>query len=251
MVMNSSNSAPISNGGFDQEQMQKLMQMMGMGGGLGAAGGGLFNYFNPGKNPATNASNTIGQIPGQTKQYYQPYMDAGKGALSDLQNQYKDLLSGGKQNQLGESFKEGPGYQYALKNALGAGTNASAAGGMLGTPMHQEQNMGIAEDLAGKEFQKYMQNQMGLYGQGLTGEEGLNNQGFQANQDYANQLANVLGQQAAYGYEGQKGQNAGKSSALGNIFSGLGMAGGALLGGPSGAAAGGAGMDFIRKLFGG
>ena len=232
-----------------QAQMQNFMQMFGMGGGLGQAGGGLYNLFNPGKNPATDASNTIGKIPGQTQQYYQPYMDAGKGALSDLQNQYKDLLGGNKQNQLGANFKEGPGYQYALQNALGAGTNANAAGGMLGTPMHQEQNMGIAEGLAGKEYDKYMQNQMGLYGSGLSGEQGLNQQGFDANKNYADQLANVLGQQAAYGYQGQKGQNEGHSNAMSNIFSGLGMAGGAMLGGPAGASMGGSIGSQIPSWF--
>lgn len=234
-----------------QAQWQQLMKYMGMGSGIGSAAGGFWNMFNQGKNPATGASNMIGQIPGQMKPYYQPYMDAGKGALSDLQNQYKDLLSGDKQNQLGANFKEGPGYQYALKNALQAGTNASAAGGMLGTPMHQEQNMDIGEGLAGREYQNYMANQMGLYNSGLAGEQGLNQMGFDANTNYANALANVTGKQADYAYEGQKGMNEGRSNAMSNIFSGLGTAAGSFLGGPMGGAAGGTGMDWLMKLFGG
>lgn len=234
-----------------QAQWQQLMKYMGMGGGIGSAAGGLWNMFNPGKNPGTSASNTIGQIPGQMKPYYQPYMDAGKGAMSDLQNQYKDLLSGDKQNQLGANFKEGPGYQYALKNALQAGTNASAKGGMLGTPMHQEQNMEIGEGLAGREYQNYMANQMGLYGQGLQGEQGLNTMGFDANKGYADALANTTAQQAAYNYQGQKGQNDARGTAMSNIFSGLGGAAGSFLGGPMGGVAGQTGMDWLMKMFGG
>ncbi len=230
-----------------QAQWQQLMQMMGMGGGLGTAAGGLWSMFNKPNDPTKGASNMVGQIPGQTLPYYQPYMDAGKGAMSDLQNQYKDLLSGDKQNQLGANFKEGPGYQYALKNALQAGTNASAAGGMLGTPMHQEQNMGIGEGLAGKEFQNYMQNQMGLYGTGLQGEQGLNQMGFDANKNYADQLANTMNQQAMYNFMGQQGQNQAKQQGMSNIFSGLGTAAGSFFGGP----AGGAGMDWLMKMFGG
>ncbi len=223
------------------------MRMMGMGGGLGAAGAGAYNYFNQGPNPADAANKKIGQIPGATKQYYSPYMQAGQGALGDLQNQYKDLLGGGVQDRLGAGYKESPGYQYALNQALGASNNASAAGGMLGTPQNAEQNMGVATGLASQDYNNYLKNQMGLYGMGLEGEQGLNNQGFQANQDFANQLANVYGQQAAYGYQGQAGQNQAKSNAFGDIFSGLGMFGGGLMGGPMGAAAGG----WLSKQFGG
>ena len=240
-----------NSGGMTPEMQQQFMQMLGIGGGLGTAGAGMYGMFNQGKNPATQANQTLGQIPGQMKPYYQPYMDAGKGALSDLQNQYKDLLSGNKQNQLGESFKEGPGYQYALKNAMNAQGNAAARGGMLGTPLDAQENARVAEGLAGGEYDKYMKNQMGLYNSGLTGEQGINQMGYDANTSYGNMLGSVLGQQSANQFAGQAGQNASKSNAMGNIFSGLGMAGGSLLGGPAGGAMGSMGMDFIKKLFGG
>ncbi len=75
-----------------------LSQMLGIGGGLGVAGGGIYNMFGGGgKNPADAGNKYISQIPGQTKQYYDPYMQAGKGAMGDLQNQYKDLLWSGWQ----------------------------------------------------------------------------------------------------------------------------------------------------------
>lgn len=243
--------AQAQSNGMTPEMQQKFMQMLGIGGGLGTAGMGAYGMFNPGKNPATEANNTIGQIPGQTKPYYQPYMDAGKGAMSDLQNQYKDLLGGNKQGMLGESFKESPGYQYQLQQALGQGANASARGGMLGTPEDVRQSMSTAQGLASQDYNNYMNNQMNLYGQGLNGEQGLNQMGYNANTDYANTLANTLGQQGAYQYAGQAGQNAGKSQGMGNIFSGLGMAAGSALGGPAGGMAGGMGMDFLKKLFGG
>jgi hypothetical protein len=236
---------------MDEQMQQRFMQMLGMGGGLGTAGAGLYGMFNQGKNPATQANNTLGQIPGQMKPYYQPYMDAGKGAMSDLQNQYKDLLSGNTQNQLGQNFKEGPGYQYALKEAMNAQGNASARGGMLGTPQDQAEAARVGEGLAGQEYDKYMQNQMGLYGQGLTGEQGINQMGYDANTSYGNMLGSVLGQQSANQFAGQAGQNTARSQGIGNLFSGLGMAAGSMLGGPAGGAAGKMGMDFIKKLFGG
>lgn len=219
-----------------------LMQMFG---GAGSAAGSFFG--GRGKNPADTANSYINQIPGKTQQYYQPYMDAGKGAMGDLQNQYKDLLSGNVQNKLGENFKESPGYQFKLQQAMNAGNAANAAGGSLGTPMHQQQNMQLANDIGGADYNDYIKNQMGLYGLGLGGEEGINKMGFDASGNYANTLANTLGQQAAYGYQGQNAMNQADARRNSGIFSGLGMAAGGLFGGPAGAAFG----KWFGNQFGG
>ncbi len=223
-----------------------LAQMFG---GLGSAAGGMFGGNQ--KNPADVANGYINQIPGQVKPYLNPYMEAGKGAMGNLQNQYADLLSGGVQNKLGENYKQSPGYQFKLQQALGAGNNASAAGGRAGTPMDQQQQMGIANGLASQDYGDYIKNQMSLYGQGLSGNEGLNNQGFEANKDYANTLANTLAQQGEYGYQGQKGMNEAKGTNRSNIFSGLGMAAGGYFGGPMGAQLGSTAGSWLSNLFGG
>ena len=226
-------------------QMPPWLQGSMIGGGLGTAGAALFG--GKGKNPADVANQYISQIPGQTQQYYSPYMEAGKGAMGNLQNQYADLLSGNVQNKLGENYKESPGYQFKLKQALGAANNASAAGGMLGTGAHQQGNMQVANDIASQDYNDYLKNQMGLYGLGLGGNEGLNQMGFDANKGYADMLAQNLAQQGAYGFMGQQGQNQARQSKFGNIFSGLGMAAGGLMGGPAGAGIGG----WLGNLFGG
>lgn len=219
--------------------------MTQMFGGLGTAAGGMFG--GQGKNPADVANGYINQIPGQTKPYYSPYMDAGKGAMGNLQNQYADLLSGNVQNKLGENYKESPGYQFKLQEALRGGNAAAAAGGRAGTPMAQQQQMGIANGLASQDYGDYIKNQIGLYGQGLSGNEGLNQMGFDANKGYADMLGQNLSQQGAYGFMGQQGQNQANQQNKSNIFSGLGMAAGGLFGGPAGAAAGG----WLSHLFGG
>jgi len=51
-------------------------------------------------------------------------------------------------NKFSEGVQRSPGYQFKLKQALQAGQNPSAAGGMLGTPQDQQQQMGIANDLS-------------------------------------------------------------------------------------------------------
>jgi hypothetical protein len=224
-----------------------LASALGIGGGLGTAAGGMSSLFGNTPNPADAANNRIGQIPGQVGQYYSPYMDAGKGALGDLQNQYKDLLGGDTQNKLGANFKESPGYQYNLQQAMQAGDRSAAAGGMLGGGTNQISNMNTASGLADQGYKDYMANQMNLYGQGLQGEQGLNQQGFDASKGMADTMGNVLSQQGAYDFMGQQGKNQQKSQGLSDLFTGLGTAGATAFGGP----AGGAGFKALMGLFGG
>lgn len=201
--------------------LSNIGKMIGIGGGAGQAAGGLASLFGHQRNPSASANQYFNQIPGQTQQYYSPYMEAGKGAMSTLQNQYGDLLSGNTQNKLGENYKESPGYKFALDQALQGGTNAAAAGGMLGTPQHEQQNMGIANGLASQDYNNYLHNQMGLYGQGLQGTQGLNQMGYNANTGYADLLANLLGQQGQYAYAGQAGKNAGRTQGMQDVFGGI------------------------------
>lgn len=217
--------------------------MLGLFGGLGSAGMGLFQGLGKGYNdPSKKAKEMLGQIPGQTEKYYSPYMQAGQGALGDLQNQYKDLLGGDIQSKLGESYKESPGYQGRLKDALTLGQNQSARGGFTGTPMDTEQLMGIQDKLSSEDYNNYLQNQLGLYGLGLSGEQGLNQQGFDASKGMADTLGNVLSQQAGYDYAGKAGKNAYQSGGWENLFKGLGSAGSSMT--PSG-------WEQMMQLFGG
>lgn len=232
----------------DNNQMPDwLASALGMGGGLGQAAGGMWSLFGNQKNPGTAAANAIGQIPGQTQQYYSPYMDAGKGAMGDLQNQYKDLLSGGVYDKLGAGYKESPGYQFKLKQAMTGGTNAAAAGGMAGSPMHQQQAMQMGNDIASQDFNDYMGKQMGLYGLGLSGEQGLNQMGFDASKGMADTTGNAMSQQAAYNFMGQQGANQRKSQGISDLFSGLGTGAASLFGGPMGGGA----WQGLMSLFGG
>ena len=199
--------------------------ILGMLSGAGQAGMGIYQGFGGGYNdPSKKANDMLGKIPGQMEPFYSPYMTAGKGAMENLQNQNKGLFSGDVQNQLGSSYKESPGYQFKLQQALGAGNNASAAGGMLGTPMHQQQSMDIANGLASQDYNDYIKNQMGLYNLGYGGEQGINQMGFDANKGMADTIGNVTGQQAGLSYAGEAGKNTYKQGGWNNAMSGLGQA---------------------------
>lgn len=203
-----------------------------IGAGIGAAAGGIASLFGNNKknNPANAANDYLNQIPGQTGKYYQPYQDAGREALGHLTNQYGQMSSdpNAVYNQLAGGYKESPGFQHQLQQALGASGNASAAGGMLGTPQHQEQNMQLASDMSSADFEKYLNHVIGLHSEGLSGESDINKMGYGANTEYANMLANVLGTQGQYSYAGQAGENTARSKGLADIFSGAGAAGGGI-----------------------
>ena len=177
--------------------------------------GAAFNLFgHKGKSPASAANKYLSQIPGQAHQAYDPYVQAGQGAMTQQQEQIKNLFGGQTQNMLGESFKESPGYQYALKQALEAGNNAAAAGGMLGTPAHEQQNMEIGQGLASKDFNDYMNRQQDLYKTGFSGNQDINHMGLDANKQIMDLISQVLAQQGSNAYNTQAGKNAGQGDSI-------------------------------------
>ena len=180
----------------------------------------LSNLFGGGGNPSNAANQYLNQIPGATQPYYQPYIDQGKQANDILTQHYGQLLNnpGELYSKLGEGYKESPGYQFKLKQALQAGTNAQAAGGMAGSPQHEQYNMQLGNDIASQDFNDYIKNIMGLYGQGLEGEQGLGQQGFQASTGYGDILGNNLAQQGGLAYNAQAGKNANQSNLFGNLL---------------------------------
>ena len=181
----------------------------------------LFGGHN--KNPANAAMPYLDKIPGQVQPYFKPYQDAGNTALSDLQKQYGSLLNdpGAMYKKMGEGYTQSPGYQFKLQQGLDSSNNAMAMGGQLGTPQHQQLDSQVSQGIAGADFNDYMQNIMGLYGKGLSGEEGINKQGFDANTGLAQLLAQLQGTKAGYAFGGQAGKNQQNSQNMSNVFSGL------------------------------
>ena len=203
------------------------MDRFGAGLGAGSLLSGIAGLFDKkhNKNPADVAHRYIGQIPGQTAGYYQPYIQAGQEALPGLQGQYGELLNdpGGKFNKIGEGFHESPGFQFALQQALQGANHAAAAGGMAGSPQNQQQDMSLATNLANQDYYNWMQGATGLYGQGLQGQQGLAGLGQQSASSLADMVAQSLAQQGQYAYEGQAAKNQAKNSLWSNLGSGLGL----------------------------
>lgn len=200
---------------LSQQNLMKMYGLTNIGGGLA----GLFGDYN---SPADAANQYLNQIPGQAGQYLDPYLQAGQQSLGPLQQQYGELLGnpGQKLNQIGGSFQQSPGFKFALEQALGAANRSAAAGGMAGSPMSQQQNMGIATGLANQDFYNWLQGATGLYGKGLEGQQGLAGMGQRTAQSMSDLIAQQLAQQAANKYQETAAKN--ESSPFGSILGGIG-----------------------------
>jgi hypothetical protein len=219
-----------SNGsGFNWQQMAP-----GLGAGIGDLFAGFMMGGNNTPNPANSAMPYLNQIPGAMSPYFNPYIKAGQGALGNLQNQYGQLTGqlpslqnqysqmtnnpSGVMNNIGSGFHQSPGFQFQTNQALGAANRAAAAGGMLGSPQEQQNIAGTVNGMANQDYYNYLNHAMGMYGQGLQGqqnlygmglqgEQGINNMGYGASNEFGQDLMSQLMSQANLSYAGQADQN--------------------------------------------
>lgn len=208
---------PNSNFGFNPSTMMKA----GAGGVIDA---GLDSLFSNWENPSDAADPYFQQMPDQLKQYFNPYIDAGNRALPGLEKQYGQLTNdpGGRLNEIGAGYHQSPGFQFAMQQALQGAGHAAAAGGMAGSPQHEQQNMGIATNLANQDYNGWLQNALGLYGTGLQGQQGMYNTGAESGMRLGENLSSILAQRAKLAYEGQNTENQRDEGIWGSIGGGVG-----------------------------
>lgn len=197
----------------------------------------FLGYLNPVnwfyEDPAKKAMPYFEQIPGQVSPYFQPYIQQGQQAGQTLSPIYQNLLQnpGAELNKIGGSFRQSPGFDFALQQALGAANRGFAAGGMAGSPMAAQQNMTIAEQLANQDYYNYLDRALGLYGKGLGGEEMMYGKGFGASQSMADMIAQALATEGSLQYAGTAGRNQMTGDLIKQLFS----AGAGAMGGGGGA----------------
>lgn len=196
------------------------------------------------ENPADSAMPYLEKISGETKPYYQPYMDAGNESLGTLQDQYNMLIDDPTimMNKIGANYTASPGYQYNVDQATNSANNAAAAGGYVGSPAEQENLAKSISGIASQDYDTYMNQALQQYGMGLKGEEGINDMGYKANTGYANILDDVYSSEANLNYASQTGKNANSAAKWNNLLKLGGMGAGYALGGPSGAAVAGSAL---------
>lgn len=198
--------------------------------GIASAVGGLFNWLGS-SNPADAANPYLDQMRGVSEQYLNPYVNQGNRAGGVLEGQYGNLVNDptGMLAGWGSQYQQSPGYQWQLDQALGGANRAAAAGGMLGTPMHQQESAQMAQGLANQDYWNWMKNVQGLYGQGLSGEQGMYNTGAQSAQALSDAIQAALASQAQLAYSGSVNQQQSQGGGIGGFLGGLGSVVGAFL----------------------
>lgn len=188
--------------------------------GKGSAGDTLWNMFDHYQNPADSAMPYLNEMPGTLEHYLNPYIERGNRAGDIAEGQYGNLTNdpGGFLNKIGAAYHESPGFKFALQQALQGAGHAAAAGGMAGSPQHEQQNMELATNLGNKDFGDWISRALGLYGRGLEGEQSLYNTGAQTGVGLGQDLASILANKAKLAYEGQNAENQHEGGKWGSIL---------------------------------
>lgn len=189
-----------------------------------SAAAALYSAYEQNKHkPSDAAAGYLDQIPNDLKQYLGPYVANGLSQYQGLNQNYHDLMSnpGDVYNRLGSGFQQSPGFAFALKQALQAGGNASAASGLAGSPMATQNQMKTANDLANQDWYNYISNVGNLYGRGLQGSQGIYDQGVYAGGALAGGMAGARSSQAANASAGSMFGNNQLNSMLGAGASGI------------------------------
>ncbi len=194
----------------------------GAGGMVGAGIGSMMGDYT---NPADSAMKYFNKIPGQVSKYLDPYINAGSRQLPGLESQYGQLMNnpGGKVNEIGQGYHQSPGFQFALQQALQGAGHAAAAGGMAGSPQHEQQNMQLGTNLANQDYNQWLQSALGLYGKGIEGSQGLYDTGAKTGVAAGEDMASILAHQAQLSYEGQNAENQHEQGQWGSLLGGVGQ----------------------------
>lgn len=181
---------------------------------------GLFDFPDPSK----KGNQYYDQIPGNIHQYLDPYAQQGMGIFNNLNNQYNGMVQNPNDilNKIGAGYQQSPGFQFQLNQGQQAIGNAAAAGGMAGSNQHQQQSGELANNLANQDYNNYLKNALGIYGEGLQGQSNLNQMGYGANESLAQALSQYLMNQGNMNFQNQADKNKQKSGFLGSLIGGIG-----------------------------
>lgn len=183
-------------------------------------GGFLGNLFGGGNDAAGDANKYYRQIPDILKQYLGPYAERGNQVYGGLEDQYKQMMNdpNAMLNKFGQGYQQSPGYQFQVNQATGAANNAASAGGMLGSPQHQQQTASMVNNLANQDFNQYLGNAMNMYGRGLSGQQGIYNAGAGMGGSLGENLANSLMSQGNLAYSNANNKNQSAQQMMGMLL---------------------------------
>ncbi len=189
------------------------------------------NWFKN-EDPSKSANRYLDQIPGIGKQYYNPFIEGGQEANGILKDQYGKLMNPSSFiDDIMKHYNLSEGAQYQQdKLSKGIGATA-AAGGFAGTPEHQREYGEMSHKIMSEDMQQYLQNALGVYGKGLSGQENFYNKGYDASSALADLLGGSLGSQAGLAFQGTQQRNMNNQAFANALMKALSSGAGAYMGG--------------------
>lgn len=169
------------------------------------------------EDPAEEALKYTGGMEDMLLEYLGPYREKGLKAQDALFREFLILLNNPslKYDSLTGGFEESPGYQYTYDQSMNAVNQAAAAGGMSGSPAHQQQASEQSAAVANQEFYNYVDDMMQLYFKGLGIGGDINQMGYGASSTIAETLAQNIWKEAQLGALSQMGKNQSSGSIWG------------------------------------
>lgn len=166
------------------------------------------------KNPADDAMPYLDKIPGMAEDTYNPYIKQGKQFDPQLMELFSSLMKDPNAfyDKLASGYEPSAAYQAQKKRLSGDIGATAAAGGYAGTPEHEQQIGDMSHELLTGDFDKYLQNVMNMFTQGVTGGQGYSDRGYGASKDLMDILGQVLGTKAGLAFEGRSAKNANKNA---------------------------------------
>lgn len=181
-----------------------------------------------GSNPADAAMPYINQIPGTAKQELNPYIQRGQTAYDVMSPQWQKMAQDPTAflDEIMKGYAPSEAYKTHRDEAMRAAGNTAAAGGMRGSSQDTMGESRLVDSLLGEDMQQWLNNVLGLQKQGLEGEKGLYDTGFEGSKALESDLVNSLAQQGNLAYAGQAERNKSKSDMWQSILQGIGGIGG-------------------------
>lgn len=133
---------------------------------------GIINQFDRDANNIINTGETrsAGAI-NRAIGGYQPYVDAGAGAIT-MQGNALGVNGASGNDAATEAFRAGPGYQFALDQGTQAALRGASAAGMLASGNTLTGLAQYGQGLADQEYGSWLNRLSGLSGQGLAATGG-------------------------------------------------------------------------------
>lgn len=184
-------------------------------------GTALYNTFGK-NNPGRAAGNALGPIQGYGQSAYNPFIQQGQRAESQLFPQYSQMAGNPTDfyNNILKQYQPSAGYQYQEDKLNKAAGNTAAAGGFAGTDEDVRGRSEMLQQLMGGDMQRFLENILGIQGRGMQGLEQRVDRGYSASSNLADYAGSAATQQAGFDAYGRNQANKARNSGL-SALSGL------------------------------